>query len=253
MLKKLLKQVTRLVAPKWAAVKEVELWTKKQARMVRKQYLDADLDSVVDAILASRLFPATQKRAEILLLLQLLTNLRPRFLCEIGSASGGTLFLLCQVATPNSTVLSIDIEYTRLKKMVFPCFRRSSQRVICLPADSHSPATLSHVVKCLAGNRLDFLFIDGDHSWNGVKSDCEMYGPLVRPGGIVAFHDIVPDFRTRYGTPTVADVGQVPQYWIELKSRRVRYEEFIEDPNQDGCGIGVVHRENKDSLGLNPG
>jgi cephalosporin hydroxylase len=253
MFKRLLKQVARLVAPKWAAEKETELWTKKQARMVRNQYRDADLERVVDAILTSRFFPATQKRAEILLLLSLLTDLRPRFLCEIGSASGGTLFLLCQVAAPDATILSLDIEYTRLKRAVFPCFRRGSQRVICLAADSHAPATLHNVVKCLAGNRLDFLFIDGDHSWNGVKSDFEMYAPLVRPGGIVAFHDIVPDFRTRYGTPTVADVGQVPEYWAKLKSRPCRYDEFIEDPNQDGCGIGVIHCNSLDMLELNRG
>ena len=182
---------------------------KKQASMVRKQYHGADIETVVDAILTLPV-PATQKRTEILQLLHALKDLRPRFLCEIGSASGGTLFLLCQVAAPDATILSIDIDYTPLKKVVFPCFRRDSQRVKCLAADSHSPETHSSVIKHLAGNRLDFLFIDGDHSWSGVKADCDMYGPLVRPGGIVAFHDIVPDFRTRYGTSTVADVGQVP-------------------------------------------
>lgn len=68
-----------------------------------------------------------------------------------------------------------------------------------------------------------------------------MYAPLVRGGGIVAFHDIVPDFRMRYGTPTGSDVGQVPQFWSDLKSQLSAYEEFIEDADQDGYGIGVVH------------
>jgi predicted O-methyltransferase YrrM len=40
--------------------------------------------------------------------------------------------------------------------------------------------------------RLDFLFIDGDHTYEGVKQDFEMYTPLVRKGGLVAMHDIVP-------------------------------------------------------------
>lgn len=35
----------------------------------------------------------------------------------------------------------------------------------------------------------DFLFIDGDHSYEGVKTDWELWTPLVSTGGIVALHD----------------------------------------------------------------
>jgi len=42
------------------------------------------------------------------------------------------------------------------------------------------------------GGELNFLFIDGDHTYEGVRKNFEMYSPLVRRGGIVAFHDIVP-------------------------------------------------------------
>lgn len=37
---------------------------------------------------------------------------------------------------------------------------------------------------------LDVLFIDGDHSISGVLTDWLLYSPLVKKGGIVAFHDI---------------------------------------------------------------
>lgn len=37
----------------------------------------------------------------------------------------------------------------------------------------------------------DFLFIDGDHSYEGVKSDMELYLPKLKPGARVAFHDYV--------------------------------------------------------------
>ena len=141
---------------------------------------------------------------------------------------------------PDARVLSIDINHRKLQNAVFPCFRRDSQRISCMAADSHSRETLAHVLAWLAGDQLDFLFIDGDHSLAGVQSDYEMYAPLVRHGGVVAFHDIVPDFRTRYGTPTGCDVGQVPQYWHDLKSRVGQCEEYIEDANQDGYGIGVL-------------
>jgi len=37
----------------------------------------------------------------------------------------------------------------------------------------------------------DFVFIDGDHSYEGSSADFEAYYPLVKKGGIFAGHDIV--------------------------------------------------------------
>ena len=70
-----------------------------------------------------------------------------------------------------------------------------------------------------------------------------MYSPLVRKGGAIAFHDIVPDFRTRFGTPTTNDVGEVPAFWTELKHRVGKTREFVEDASQDGYGIGLLEWE----------
>jgi hypothetical protein len=36
---------------------------------------------------------------------------------------------------------------------------------------------------------VDFLFIDGDHTYNGVKQDFELYYDKVRKGGLIYFHD----------------------------------------------------------------
>lgn len=37
--------------------------------------------------------------------------------------------------------------------------------------------------------RLDVLFIDGDHSYEGAKADWESYSGLLHPGSTVIFHD----------------------------------------------------------------
>lgn len=39
---------------------------------------------------------------------------------------------------------------------------------------------------------IDLLFIDGDHTYGGVKSDFENYAPLVSSGGLVVFDDYNP-------------------------------------------------------------
>ena len=76
---------------------------------------------------------------------------------------------------------------------------------------------------------------------DGVSRDFSAYAPFVRPGGIIAFHDIVPDFRTRHGITTGSDVGQVPAFWAHLKQNGHQTCEFIEDPQQDGYGIGLLY------------
>lgn len=37
--------------------------------------------------------------------------------------------------------------------------------------------------------KIDFLFIDGDHSYEGVKKDFELYSTLVNDNGIIVIHD----------------------------------------------------------------
>jgi hypothetical protein len=39
---------------------------------------------------------------------------------------------------------------------------------------------------------LDFLFVDGDHSWAGLEGDWRDWTPHVVPGGVVALHDSRP-------------------------------------------------------------
>lgn len=44
-------------------------------------------------------------------------------------------------------------------------------------------------VNLFADNSIDFLFIDADHSYEGVKRDIQMWIPKVRSGGVIAGHD----------------------------------------------------------------
>lgn len=184
-------------------------------------------------------FWSNQKRAEIIHLLDLLKERQPQYLCEIGAFKGGTLFLFSQIAASNARILSIDIDYPEKKKRPFRRFARPGQHIHCFEADSHSTKALATVKKILSGQQLDFLFIDGDHSYQGVKTDFELYSPLVRPKGLIAFHDIVPDYGYRFGTETSNNTGEVPVFWKEIKDQ-FKHWEFIEDIEQDGYGIGVI-------------
>ena len=167
---------------------------------------------------------------------------RPLVVCEIGALCGGSLYLFSQGASADATMISIDTGFTWPKQRAFPLLAKDSQTVRCLRADSHQPSTVNQVQNLLAGRMIDMLFIDGDHSYEGVYSDFNKFSPLVAKKGIIAFYDVVPDFQMRFGRKENADSGGVPIFWNEIKSRFAEKEtlESIEDHSQDGFGIGVL-------------
>ena len=242
MLKQLIKRTAYKVAPRWSAELDDRMWLRKNARqLVHRAAQCRSGADYLSALEATSGFPAWQNRGEVLALLDVVAELAPRRACEIGSMEGGTLFLLTQMCRPDAHIISLDWRYTRARRRTFPQFARHRQRLSLVEADSHDPDTRRRVEQLLTGEPLDFLFIDGDHSYTGVKTDFEMFAPLVRAGGVVALHDIVPDWRASRGEPTVRDSGGVPQFWSELRQRySPNCREFIDDPEQDGCGIGII-------------
>jgi predicted O-methyltransferase YrrM len=177
-----------------------------------------------------------QLTSEFMELVNLVKERECKRLLEIGTYRGGTLFVFSQIAAPDATVVSIDFSTTALgnfyRAFQVPLFRkfvRKGQSLILLRKDSHKPQTLNCIQKVLGGQKLDFLFIDGDHSYQGARKDFEMYAPLVVSGGLVAFHDITP-----CGPPK-----EVYKVWNELKANYV-HKEFIHQTGKGSMGIGVL-------------
>lgn len=50
--------------------------------------------------------------------------------------------------------------------------------------------TTTEASKQVEDESLDFVFIDADHSYEGVKEDIKNWAPKVKPGGAVMGHDI---------------------------------------------------------------
>jgi len=180
----------------------------------------------------------SQNPVEIAQLLKLLSEQPPKTLLEIGTAKGGTFFLFSRVAAPDALLISLDLPLQRSglgspawRDKLCRSFARAQQRIELVRADSHKPATAEGIRQLLGDRLVDFLLIDGDHSYEGAKTDYELYSPLVARGGLIGFHDIVPVASDRN--------NGVPQLWQELK-KSWPFMEFVADWGQGAFGIGVV-------------
>jgi predicted O-methyltransferase YrrM len=176
-----------------------------------------------------------QNREEIVPLLELVRTENPHRVLEIGTATGGTLFLFTRMAADDATIVSIDLPggpggggYPAWLIPLYRAFALPGQRIELIRDDSHNAHSRDLAAQFFDHQQVDVLFLDGDHSYEGVKRDFEMYSSLVRPGGIIAFHDTI-----------VA--GGVRKFWAELKTSGLACEELVADHGKI-FGIGVVRK-----------
>lgn len=185
----------------------------------------------------ARFFWIKQEFTEILSLCNLLENIKPKVILEIGTAQGGSLFLFSKLSAPNALIISIDLPegkfgggYKFYKTDFYKSFVSIHQTIHLLRADSHSDETYEHVKKLLDGRKIDFLFIDGDHTYDGVQKDFIRYSKLVDENGLIGFHDIV----------SATEECEVKRFWDETKEHYRKTIVFVKDPNQRFCGIGLL-------------
>ena len=138
-----------------------------------------------------------------------LNVLKPNNILEIG-ARGGTFLLFNKLSTGFKIAVDLDVSFNESIYMSmfgenFHFINRNSQ-------DEQTFQMIKEICP-----QFDFIFIDGDHSYEGVKRDFNLYKKLLSPRGYIAFHDIDPNhvFLNSYsdGEPKT---GKVRKFWQEL-------------------------------------
>jgi predicted O-methyltransferase YrrM len=151
---------------------------------------------------------------------------------EIGAYDGGSSYFLSNFANKMTTIDNNDP--CRFDHSKFNC------DYIYVAGDSHTPNQISHFNRKEWDHEdkeefeWDFAFIDGDHSYEGVKADFYNLLPHLKKGTPVAFHDIaISDFHHTHGC-------YVGEFWRDLKKEysATKFDEFQTDVAW--AGIGVV-------------
>ena len=176
-------------------------------------------------------FGMVQVWEELAQLLEFYEKLNVKRFMEIGTAYGGTFYLFCKFAPMLEQAISIDLYDPTINMPVEERntkLKTFAKGVYTLTMDSHSEECLIAAKSILGEEKLDFLFIDGDHSYEGAKKDFDMYSSLVKSGGWVGFHDVTTNCHGWLGC---ADA------WNEI-SRNKKVVMF--DESEDFGGIGLI-------------
>lgn len=143
-----------------------------------------------------------QNRYEIEEAAKFVQNLNIKSFLEIGTDRGGTFMVWSRLCDLEGTKISVDWvdgpwsstsskthgEFDVEKRNA--AMHSTGDNVFIFNGDSHSEEMHTKVKNTLSDQKVDFMFIDGDHSYLGVKLDFYMYKQFVKPGGWIAFHDI---------------------------------------------------------------
>jgi cephalosporin hydroxylase len=191
----------------------------------------------------SQSFKIQQKKKEWINFIQKITeNNNLTYCLEIGCYDGGTTIFLSNVV---KNLITIDQPFParfdsyQYKIPESPLCGTDLLKTKCnfnyISGNSHRIETLESVKEILGDNKLDLLFIDGDHTYLGVKQDYEMYSKLVKNNGYIALHDIhESDFHKSHGC-------FVHEFWQELISDgRENFVFYDNSENDVWGGIGLV-------------
>ena len=170
-------------------------------------------------------------------LVRIYEELAPMHVLEIGSQMGGTLWYWLDGAIDGAVVVNIDIlqnmtdeDKARLPGM-WASWASPGVTQHTLIGRSDDPAIMNKALEYLDWD-IDFLFVDAVHTYEGAKSDFELYGPYVYPGGIIALHDLM--------TPDFSPHIQVGKLWREIQEAGYQTKELRAGGIYGGIGVIYV-------------
>ena len=185
-----------------------------------------------------------QNPAEFELHCQYVRELQPTFIMEIGSRHGRSTIRLAEAAMPQlHRITCIDLpgaawgtagSEQSLRDCLQGLENRGVETALHL-IDSHGEEA-KQLARMFHRNRIDFLFIDGDHSYEGVKQDFEQFLPCMREGGMIALHDVCGEDRMQ---SKGVQMG-VHRFWKEVQGE---FETRTIQAAGSKLGIGVVFLE----------
>ena len=182
--------------------------------------------------------PPLQARDELVEFLKLIKAENVKSYLEIGSRYGGTFEAVMTRCPPGSFGVCVDFpggefgddNSAPLLLAALKRIRRNAREASVIFGPSGAPEVVDRAVQHAP---YDCVFIDGDHAYEAVKRDFELYAPM---GRMIALHDIAAPDDWTDGRGSLVEVGR---FWREIRHLYRSFEIVTPGTNM---GIGVLWR-----------
>lgn len=134
---------------------------------------------------------------------------------EIGVFEGETSIKMIEALPVGSYYVGIDINDYRKHKLGKP-----GVAVDFILGES------INVLKTMPENHFDFIFVDGDHSWENILPEFKEIERVIKPGGVIAYHDSI----------HLPDVKKLIEYAHHYKYNTVTLN------TSEGRGLSLIQR-----------
>jgi len=136
--------------------------------------------------------PTYTTNQELLKLYELAKSLPKKSLAvEIGSYIGASSLLIAKGLHNESKLICIDTwQNDAMTEGNWDSFSEFIKNVNTVKKKIETIRNTSVLAGTNFNEKIDFLFIDGDHSYDAVKKDVDIWFPKLKSGGIIVMHDI---------------------------------------------------------------
>jgi cephalosporin hydroxylase len=165
---------------------------------------------------------------------------------EIGTADKGNLAYASRILDERALIIDLDIVERREQTNKLKEYIKPNQKIESIVGNSTDDTVIKKVENILGGNKLDAIFIDGNHTASYVVSDFANYYQFLKDDGYIFFHDIYWQGDSQYlGTlPALIAIDKMyPVYAVVVDSfpihRLLPYQWDIGETW--GC-VGIVRK-----------
>jgi cephalosporin hydroxylase len=174
--------------------------------------------------------PIIKFPTDIVLLQEIIWDVKPDLIIETGIAHGGSLVLsasMLELIGGDGRVVGIDIDIRQHNRQAIQC-HPMFKRMVLLEGSSTAPDIVRQVADLAAGKRSILVCLDSLHTHAHVLRELELYAPFVSIGSYLVLPDtFIEWFPKGYYADRPWDVGNNP--FTAMQEFLTRTDDFVID------------------------
>lgn len=180
--------------------------------------------------------PIIQLPEDMVMMQELVYNMRPDLIVETGVAHGGSAVFYASICEllGRGRVVSIDVEIRKHNRLAIES-HPLSRRISLVEGSSTSDAVLEEVRRHVQPGYRVLIVLDSNHTYAHVRDEMERYAPLVSPGSYLVVFDGVMERLTDAPAGSVSWVTDNPA--AAIREFLGAHNEFTVDSHYNRLGV----------------